>query len=273
MNVHLRIVAAVVLAMLLIAACAEDKMGTLEIGEPATVTLKGTVYRIEWVSPTSPPSKWGDVEYRAEGPYEQHVHPIYNLQEDIPADRPEDNDWEGLWEQLASDLSGKVEWYAIAAYEGDKLAGMIRFLPKTLTGPRYGSWTAEEHRMAWSDRILWIGAAFVDLRGAEGGLDVELVRSIVQYARQKGFARIQGLGWSEVRAYAMWGQSLPVSVYVALGFRRIATVDATHLHALSDMLAGHHDDEVQALVRADMEAGELTEKAASEFYIVEHDLD
>lgn len=245
-------------------------MSTLEVGRTATVTLRGSEYRIEWVGPDSSPlSTWGGVGFRAPGPYKEHVHPIYNLQEDVPSDPPQNDDWGGLWEQLASDLTSKIDWYALVAYHNDKLAGMIRFFPKTITRPRYGAWSPKDHQQEWTDEILWIGGAYVDLPGAEDRLDTELVRRVIQYARQEGYARIQGLGWSNIRAYAMWGQSFPVSVYKGLGFRRIATVDGSHLHALPDMLAGHHDENVQKLVKTEMDKRGFTQEMANEFYIVE----
>jgi len=158
---------------------------------------------------------------------------------------------------------------SLVAYDKDELAGMIRFFPKTITRPRYGAWSPDDHQQEWTDEIVWIGGAYVDFRGTEDGLDTELVRRVVQYARQEGFAKIQALGWSDIRAYAMWGQSFPVSVYEELGFHRIATVDGSPLHALPDMLAGHHDAEVQKLVKADMEKRGFTQEMANEFHIVE----
>jgi GNAT superfamily N-acetyltransferase len=268
MNAHLGIRILSVFILFLVFGCKAEKMSTLEVGKTATVTLKGSAYRIEWVRPNTPPT-WGSVRIRAEGSYEEHVHPLYNLQEDIPSDPPENEDWGGVWEQIAGGLASKVEWFALAAYDQDKLAGMIRFFPKTITRPRYGAWSPDDHRQEWTDEILWIGGAYVDFRGAEDGLDTELVRRVVQYARQEGYAKIQGLGWSDIRAYAMWGQSFPVSVYDGLGFRRIATVDGSGLHALPDMLAGHHGEDTQQQVKAAMESQGFTQQKAEEFYMVE----
>ena len=245
-------------------------MSTLEVGRTAMVTSRGSEYRIEWVGPNSPPlSTWDSVHIRATDSYDQHVNPLYNLQEDLPSGPPEDDDWGGLWKQLASDLASKVEWFALAGYDQDKLAGMIRFFPKTITRPRYGAWSPKDHQREWTDEILWTGGAYVDFRGEEDGLDTELVRRVVQYARQEGYAKIQGLGWSDIRAYAMWGQSFPVSVYDGLGFRRIATVDGSHLHALPDMLAGRHGEDTQKQVKTAMENQGFTQQTAEEFYIVE----
>ena len=270
MNAHSGICILSVGILFLMIGCKEEKTSTLEVGKTATVTLNGSAYRIEWVRPNTPPlNTWGSVPIRAEGSYDEHVHPLYNLQEDIPSDPPENDDWGGLWEQIARGLASKVEWFALAAYDQDKLAGMIRFFPKTITRPRYGAWSPDDHRQEWTDEILWIGGAYVDFRGEEDGLDAELVRRVVQYARQQGYAKIQGLGWSDIRAYAMWGQSFPVSVYDGLGFRRIATVDGSGLHALPDMLAGHHGEGNQKRVKAAMEKRGFTQETAEKFYMVE----
>ena len=94
---------------------------------------------------------------------------------------------------------------------------------------------------------------------------------MVQYARQGDYAKIQGLGWSDIRAYAMWGQSFPVSVYEGLGFRRITTVDGSGLHALPDMLADHHGEDTQKQVKNVMENQGFTQQKAEEFYMVELD--
>ena len=263
---------AIILA-LSIAACGEHEMNTTAIGKTETVSLGESAYRIEFASPKAQSGRWADVELRASDPYSQHVYPLYNLQEDLPSRSPRDDDWDGLWESLANDLTGKVDCFALVAYQSGKLAGMIRFFPKTITRPRYGAWSEEDHRNEWTDEILWIGGAFVDLMGTEDGLDAELIRRVVQYAREKGFYRIQALGWSEVRAYAMWGQTFPSSIYETLGFRQIATLDGRHLRALPDMLAGRHGPQVQKLVRESLEANGLTERAADEFHILELVLD
>jgi len=259
-------------ALIGIAACKEYRVSDTEIGSPQTVALGGATYTIEWVAPGTPPlNTWGPVSFRTAEPYSGHVHPLYNLQEDLPAAPPEDNDWGGLWERLASDLAGRVEWYALAAFDRGELAGMIRFFPKTMTGPRYGAWSPEEHRREWTDEILWIGGGCVDMPGTEHGLDVELVRRVVEYARKGGYARIQGLGWGNVPVYAKWGQSFPVSVYDELGFRHVAPLDGTGLHALPDMLAGAHGEPTQRQVREAMTGSGLTEADANTFYIVELD--
>ena len=253
--------------------CTGDGMETLEVGKMATVTLRDAQYRIEWVGPTSPPpATWETVPIRSAGPYHDHVNPLYNIQEDLPHSPPEDDDWGGFWRQLASGLAGRVEWYCLVAYDGDALAGLIRFFPKTLTRPRYGSWGTEDHRRDWSDEILWIGAACVDSRGADDGLDAELIRRVVRYARQESFRRVQALGWGEVPIYAMWGQSFPASVYESEGFRAIAMLDGSGLKALPDMFAGRHGAEAQKRVLIAMAEKGLTREQAEQFSIMQFDL-
>jgi len=272
MEAHLGIRILSVCILFLTIGCKGEKMNTLEVGRTATVSLKGSAYRIEWVGPNTPSlSAWDSIRIRATDPYDQNINPLHNLQEDIPSDPPENGQWGELWTQIAGGLASKVEWFALVAYDRDKLAGMIRFFPKTITRPRYGAWSLDHHQQEWTDEILWIGGAYVDFQGAEDGLDTELVRRVVQYARQESYAKIQGLGWSDVRAYAMWGQSLPVLVYDALGFRRIATVDGSHLHALPDMLAGRHGEDTQEQVKTAMENLGFTQQKAEGFYMVEFD--
>ena len=154
------------------------------------------------------------------------------------------------------------------AYEEERLAGMIRFLPKTLTRPRYGAWKPEDHQKEWTDDILWIGGAYVDSQGSADSLDSALVRRVIAYTRNAGYASVQCLGWSDVRPYAMWGQSFPVAVYEKLGFRRIASVDGTHLNALPDMLAGRHGPEIQKAAKEAMAEKGFTKKEANAFHHV-----
>ena len=260
-------------ALFLVVGCKGDTMDTPEAGKAFTVALGGAQYRMEWVGPTSPPSAtWESAPIRSTGPYHDHVNPLYNIQEDLPHSPPEDDDWGGLWQQLAGGLAGRVEWYCLVAYDGDALAGMIRFFPKTLTRPRYGSWSPEDHRRDWSDEILWIGAACVDARGADDGLDAELVRRVVRYARQEGYRRVQALGWGEVPIYAMWGQSFAAPVYESEGFHAIATLDGSGLKALPDMFAGRHGTEAQKRVLIAMAERGLTREQAEQFRIMQLDL-
>ena len=241
-------------------------------GSAGGAILGRIAYRFEWIGPGSPPlTTWDGVEVRSRDAYAHHVNPLYNIQEDLPHDPPEGDDWKRLWKELAGGLASNVEVFALVAYEGEKLAGMIRLLPKTLTRPRYGAWRPDDHQNEWTDDILWIGAAYVDDQGAADGLDSELVRRVIVHARNAGYPRIQCLGWSDVRPYAMWGQSFPATVYEKLGFRRIASVDGTHLNALPDMLAGRHSPEIQKAAKEAMAELGFTEKEANAFHIVEHE--
>ena len=241
-------------------------------GSAGGEVLNRTAYKFEWIGPESPSlSTWDGVERRSGDTYADHVNPLYNIQEDLPHEPPEGDDCGRLWKELAGGLASGTDLFALVAYEGDNLAGMIRFLPKTLTQPRYGAWSPDDHRKEWTDDILWIGAACVDGQGAADGLDGELVRRVIAHARNAGYARIQCLGWSDVRPYAMWGQSFPATVYEKLGFRRIASVDGTHLNALPDMLAGRHSPEIQKAAKEAMAGKGFTEKEANAFHIVEHE--
>lgn len=260
------------------AAGRKTEMSTLRIGESDSVVLHGCAYRIEWLSPKrlldvqgTESGLFGEHRSAAAADYAEHAEPLYNIHDDIlyedvwpekPVPEgcvpgvPGPNDWRWgvLWADLAKGLAGKADWFALLAYADDKLAGMIRFLPKTLTVARAGAWSEQKHRREWSDDILWIGAAYVDRLGIEHGLDTELVRRVVEYARAKDFAKVQALGWSEVRVYAMWGQSFPGSVYKGLGFHGIATTDGCP-DAFKDMLAGSHGEPVKRRVEAELAAG------------------
>ena len=97
-------------------------MSILEAGRTAAVSLRGCEYRIQWVAPDSPHfSVWDKAGFRLYGPYKEHVHPIHNLQEDLPSDPPESDDWSGLWEHLAGNLASRVDRYALVACDGDRL--------------------------------------------------------------------------------------------------------------------------------------------------------
>jgi len=241
-------------------------------GNAGSGVYGGAFYRFEWIGPETPRlESWENVPIRSSEPYGAHVNPLYNFQEDVPHESPEGDDWGGLWKQLAEGLASDVELLGLVAYEGDKLAGMVRFLPKKATKSRYGAWGEEAHKRAWANDILWIGAAFVDYQGAADGLDTELVRRVVDYARTAGYSRIQCLGWSDLRPYAMWGQVFPASVFEGKGFKPIATLDGSHLKCLPDMLAGSHGPDVQRAVKEEMEALGLTAEAAETFHILERD--
>lgn len=261
----------------------ETGMGALRIGESDSVVLNGCSYRIEWLSPKRL-RDFGEPRPAGKADYDVHIGPVYNIHEDILSEDvwperpvpegcvpgvPGPNDWRWgvMWEEMAKGLADKVEWFALLAYADDKLAGMIRFFPKTLTVARYGAWPEQEHRREWSDDILWIGAAYVDRLGVTDGLDTELARRVVEYARAKGFAKVQALGWSEVRTYAMWGQSFPASVYEGLGFRAIATTDGC-ADALGDMLGGSHGEATKQQVEAELAAA-IPRETAHQCHIME----
>ena len=163
-----------------------------------------------------------------------------------------------------------IEWFALLACADGKLAGKIRFFPKTLTRAHFGGWREEEHRRESSDDILWVGSAYVDPLGIEHGLDIELIRRVVEYARAAGFAKVQAVGWSEVLPYAMWGESFRASGYQALGFRAIATTEGCP-DAFEHMLNGCHGQWCKELVEEALKAG-LSRKTAHQCQIMELDL-
>ena len=272
-------------------------------GEPQTVVLNDTEYRIEWLSPNRVldpefvetvesllmgrrnydgvcATLWGEPRKPADAGfmYWHHVWPHYNLQENIlveeiwPAKaRPRNGRWGLFWLlEMPGLLVGKVDWFALLAYDGGALAGMIRFLPKTLTVAHYGGWTEDEHRAEWTDDIIWIGAASTDPQGVEDGLDVELIRRAVDYARDSGFKKVQATGWSDVIPYAMWGQSFRVSAYETAGFRRIATTDGIR-GGFDQMVAGVHGEYPKQQVAKYLE--EIADlETAHQCHIVKYDL-
>jgi hypothetical protein len=210
---------------------------------------------------------------RCADPYGEHLRPLYNLQEDVALaedlapGRPADDDWQSFWVYLAGSLKGRVERFALVAGQERRLAGLLRFLPKTLSRPRYGAWDVEAHRSGCTDDVLWIGAAATDMIGYADQLPTSMLTHLLSEARRLGFSRLQALAWSDVPTYALWGQAFPWSVYQASGFRRIAELDGRHLRALPDMIAGRHGDAVRELVTEQLaRAGEA---GAESFAIVE----
>jgi len=246
------------------------------------VVLNGHDYELRWVTPgelrQTPLHELGTCEVRAAGPqalYAAHVDPLYNIhvqlveggQEEAEALR-KGREWGVFWAELAESLAGKVERFAIAAYAGGKLAGHVRFFPADAARI---NWLSSEYRTRRSD-VLLIGAGCVDLQGAEDGLDSALLLRVADYARERGYARIQAVGWSAIRPYAMWAESLPAAAYEAAGFRRAAMFDAPAGDAFHDMLAGAHGAVVQRMTKAAL-AGGIAEDQASRVYLVEYDTD
>lgn len=231
----------------------------------------------DWVGPTVPDA-WGAVPLRRPYPYGAHLRPLYNLQEDVAlgpttAAEPADGRWEVFWRDLAASLGDRgVERFALVAAAGQQLVGCVRFLPKTLTRPRLGAWSVDDHRRDKADDVLWIGAAATDLPAGEQGLPARLLVHVLDHARRCGCRRVQALGWGDLPVYALWGQAFPRSVYEASGFRSIAEVDGSRLHALPDMLAGHHGPLVQDLVERQLRSTGLTPEAAECFAVMQLDL-
>ena len=148
----------------------------------------------------------------------------------------------------------------------DMLAGHVRFFPGSVGHLRN---VREEPLVAGDDDTLAIGAGCVDLEGAEDGLDKEMVTRVVRYAKQENYKRVQAVGWCNIRAYAMWSESFPVSAYEAVGFHEVARVPYVH-EAFECMLEGGHGPVVQKMVQADLDAG-ITKDEANTIHLVEID--
>lgn len=231
------------------------------------------------------PDKLGDLALIAtgagkarspQGPYSGHVDPLYNFHEGLNGAsfeetqalvRREGGDWNAQWRKQAQGLSGKVKVFALAAYDQNLLAGHIRFLPSSighlLSYP-------EGFARRTDENALLIVAGCVDIDGAADGLDVEMVRRVVAYARQGGYAKVQALAWSNIRAYAMWGEQFPLSAYEAADFRKVASMPAWK-EPFDDMLAGAHGPEIQKMVQGALDKG-MTEGEATTLWLVEMDL-
>ena len=179
-----------------------------------------------------------------------HVWPLYNLDQDIPRGelKPVDDQIGEFWFELGRDLKGKAKQFGLLAYADGKLAGKIRFYPKTLTRAHWGGWSEEEHRREWRDDILWIGSGYVDPQGIEDALDVELIRRVVEYARTEGFVKIQATGWGEAVPYAMWGESFRASAFRPHGFRTVAKTGGCP-DAFEHMINGCHGKWCSDLMR------------------------
>jgi len=185
-----------------------------------------------------------------------HVWPLYNLQEDIPAGelKPVDDRYGEFWFELGRGLKGKVKQFGLLAYADGKLAGKIRFYPKTLTRAHWGGWSEEEHRREWRDDILWIGSGYVDPQGIEDALDGELIRRVVDYARTQGFVKIQATGWAEAVPYAMWGESFRASAFRPHGFGTVARTSGC-TDAFEHMINGCHGKWCSDLMREAIDKG------------------
>ncbi|MHC4180162.1 MAG: ankyrin repeat domain-containing protein [Planctomycetota bacterium] len=244
-----------------------------------TATLNGQEYRFEWLAP----QQLFGVEVMVDGeehydeacealwgrrrrtdppsPYAGHVWPLYNLQEDTgPLTPPEGDRYGAMWFELGRGLAGKVDRFALLAFADGGLAGTIRFFPKTLTIQHWGGWGERNHRREWTDDILWIGCAYVDLAGIADGLDLELTRRVVAMAREDGFAKVQATGWGELPVYAMWGQAFRASVFRAAGFTPIVATKGCP-DALDHMLNGCHGEEDRARARAEIQTGPALDTA------------
>lgn len=236
-------------------------------------------YKIKWLAPDKladqPLINSGTGKLRSpQGPYSGHVDPLYNIHcelDDTPfaelqarIDR-EGGHWDRYWRQLAESLLGKVRSFALVAYGNDLLAGHVRFFPSSIAHLR----VPNENRHQNDGNVLLIGAGCVDLPGAEDGLDIDLVRRVVSYARCEGYAKVQAVAWSNIRVFAMWGEQFPLSTYQAAGFRKVAPLPPDK-ETFDCMLAGSHGPEVQKMAQAVLDKG-MTKDEANAIWLVEID--
>jgi RNA polymerase sigma factor (sigma-70 family) len=237
--------------------------------------LNGRGYELKWVSPRNLEELRlvGPDSIRPRAPraqYGDHAHPLYNIHCEIGPAKPTheykaDLDaagktWPEHWQDLAEGLD--VDYFALIAIADGKLAGYVRFFPADiarLRGP-------DEHQVNARD-VLAVGNCYVDAIGADDELDVELLRRVTKYASGKKYASIRAFGWSDIRAFAMWGETFPVSIFTELGFRKIATTRGDE-GPLNDMLAGAHGPWVKEQVTAAM-VGDMTKEKATELFVVE----
>jgi hypothetical protein len=201
-------------------------------------------------------------------PYTNHANPLYNLHCDFglaDTSKPEDVSWSEHWANVVSELSEDVGQFSLVALAAGESAGHIRFLPASLAQLR---WISHDWNIDDRDTTLLICAAYVDLPGAEDSLDSELLRRAVQSALARGCTRVLALAWSDIRAFAMWGESFPLAVYEAAGFRKLKQADHSPAEAFADMLAGAHGEQVQRMVREAQSTVTSPDKAC-ELWVVE----
>jgi len=146
------------------------------------------------------------------------------------------------------------------------LAGHVLFLPQSIGTMRYAPADVRKERSA---AILQIGTACVDYLGAEDGLDVELLRRVTAYARSKRYSSLLAIGWSNIRVFSLWGESLPFAVYERAGFEKTTQLDTIPIDALQCMLDGNHGGRVQEIVKKEMAQADLDVDAGGEMYLMQ----
>ncbi len=246
------------------------------------VKVGDTVYLFRWVAPEhlaeTPLHELGTCDLRAPHSgrpviYADHVDPLYNIHWRILPGwtMPEvekargQRAWSAYWRDLAEDLASKVRHFALVAYADGRQAGQVRFFSDGL--PQLDRAADGPGRPAEGETLLVSGV--VDLAGADDGLDAELLRRVVAYAREEGYAKVSGLGISNVAPYAMWAEQFMLAAYRAAGFRRVQAVDPV-IPGLKDMLAGNHGKDVQTIVKEALATG-ITVDEANTFYTMEVD--
>lgn len=237
-----------------------------------SATLNEVEYRLEWLLP----ERLDDlgladmnktVLRTPDAQYAGHVHPLYNIHCELLDDDGQKDldgkDWPAFWRGLMSGMSSVR--FALVAFQDDKLAGYVRFFPADKAHLR----APADQRVTSRDTLL-VGAACVDAAGQKDGLEKELVKHVIQFARTKGYRSIQALGWSDLRNYSVWGESFPMPVYESLGFSKAAEFAGSD-EVLDHMIEGHHGDEDKQQVEEALEAGR-TRNDVNTFRIMQLDL-
>ena len=203
--------------------------------------------------------------------YVDHVDPYYNVHCELADDgaSPTDGEaWPDYWRRLVAPLAEFATCFAVVALSDGCLAGQVRFLPRSSARLRYGPTHFGERR---GEQTLLIGAGTVDLQAAEEGIDVALLQRVVGYAREAGYERVRAIAWSDVRPYAMWGESLPLESYRAAGFTVVESFVSPTRPMFKDLLGGSHGPEVRRLVEQALSRG-VTVDQATILHAVELDL-
>lgn len=177
--------------------------------------------------------------------YAQNLDPLHNIHREIgPMHHPGETwdaylnrvtatpSWGSYWEELTVGLGNRV--FAVMALRGEGLAGYVRFYPGNLS--RLRTDTTDRSR---DERVLVIGAGCVDDIAARDSVGAGLLRQVVEHAKREGFTAVVGVGWSDVRSFATWGEQLTISDYTAAGFSPTEKVPLDSV-AAADIRAGRH---------------------------------
>ena len=243
-----------------------------------TVSLNGHEYGFRWLDTSNirelPLVSTKTAPLRTpRQPYGNALDPLYNIQCEMgirePGDVDSSFDWGEYYTEMAETLPPELGRFALVAYAEDAIAGHVQFLPQSIGRMRHAPAEVNEGR---SISILQIGTACVDSLGVEDGLDVELLRRVIAYARARHYSSLQAIGWSDIRIFSLWGESLPFRVYEEAGFEKVLRLEATPVDALQCMLDGNHGDNTLEIVTKEMAEAGLDAEKAGEMYLMEMDM-